>query len=126
MHPLLHLLASRPQLLADHAQAYGELLASELGLASATWKRQALLNAVALCCLGVAAVLVGVALMLWAVVPAAQIHAPWALIVAPLPPIAVALGCLVAARPHGQSKAFDSVKQQVRADLLMLRDAGVV
>lgn len=66
-HPLLHLLLTQPRLLADHVEAYAELVATEIGNVSVAWKRRALLNAVALCCLGVAAVLAGVALMLWAV-----------------------------------------------------------
>ena len=57
LHPLLHLVATQPQLLADHAEAYAELVAEELGDFSVTWKRRALLNAVALCFGGVAAVL---------------------------------------------------------------------
>ena len=67
MHPLFHLLATRPQLLADHAEAYAELVAVEINRMSATWTRLALLNAMALCSLSVALALAGVALMLWAV-----------------------------------------------------------
>ena len=124
LHPLLHLVATQPQLLADHAEAYADMVAAEVGAASAAWKRQALLNAVALCCLGVAAVLAGVALMLWAVIPAADIQAPWALIAAPLLPIAVALGCLWAARARTGGSAFDKLRQQLKADILMLREVS--
>lgn len=122
MHPLLHLIATRPQLLADHAQAYAELLATEIGNVSAAWKRRAILNAVALCCLGVAAVLAGVALMLWAVTPATQLEAPWALIAVPLLPIAVAVGCLLAARAKGDGTPFAGVRRQIEADRAMLRE----
>jgi hypothetical protein len=124
MHPLLRLMATRPQLLVDHVQAYADLLAVEIGLASATWKRLALLNAVALVSLGVAATLAGVALMLWSVTPAAAIHAPWALWVAPLLPLALAVGCVFAARFRGGDAAFDILRQQLGADMLVLRQAG--
>lgn len=124
LHPLVHLLADRPQWFAEHAQAYAELVAAEIGAVSATWKHQALLNAVALCGLAVASVLAGVALMLWAVFPAAQIQAPWALLAAPLLPALLALGCLWAAGRLGNPGAFDSVRRQLQADLTLLREVS--
>jgi len=124
MHPLLHLIATRPQLLAHHAEAYAELVASEIGKVSAAWKRRAMLKAMALCCLGVAAVLAGVALMLWAVIPAAQVQAPWTLIVAPLFPVAVAVWCLLMARWQGDIGSFDNLRRQVQADMSMLREVS--
>jgi hypothetical protein len=125
MHPLLRLIISRPRLLAQHAEAYGELVADEIGAVSAAWKRRALLNGLAVCCLAVAAVLGGVSLMLWAVIPAPQIHAGWALLVAPLFPAVLAVGCLMAARERADGgAAFDRVREQVKADLAMLRAAS--
>jgi len=120
---VLQLVSTQPQLLAEHAEAYAELLGTELGDATDGWKRQALLNAAALCGLGVAAVLAGVALMLWAVLPAAGMRAPWALVVAPLLPAAAALACFVAAHRQ-RDTAFDKVRQQIAADLAMLREAS--
>ena len=126
LHPLLHLVATQPQLLAEHAEAYAEMVAAEVGTVSAAWKRRAVLNAVALCCLGVAAVLAGVALMLWAVIPPTDIHAPWALLAGPLVPAAAALACLLTVRLRnaGNSASFDALRAQVRADIVMLREAG--
>ena len=122
MHPLFHLLATRPQLLADHAEAYAELVAVEVNRMSATWTRLALLNAMALCSLSVALALAGVALMLWAVMPALPAQAPWVLIVVPLLPLAAAVGCLLAMQrgrparglrqssPTGQSRRLDAAR----------------
>lgn len=124
IHPLFLLIATRPQLLADHAEAYAELVATEVGHVSATWKRRSLLYALALSCLAVAAVLAGVALMLWAVIPIASMQAPWVLIVAPLLPMALAAGCLLAARSPGDASGFDTIRQQIKADLAMLREAS--
>jgi len=124
IHPLLHLIATKPQLLADHAEAYADLLGEEFGSASALWKRRALLGAVALCCVGVSAVLAGVALMLWAVIPPADIQAPWALVAAPLLPAALAVGCLLAARTEADTDVFSNVRRQVKADAAMLREAS--
>lgn len=124
LHPLLHLVTSQPQLLADHAEAYADLFGEELGAASAQWKRKALLSAVALCGVGVASVLAGVALMLWAVIPPADIQAPWALIIAPLLPLLVAAACVLAARAQPGGAAFDAMRQQVKADVAMLREVS--
>lgn len=124
LHPLLHLVATQPQLLAEHAEAYAEMVATQVGAVSASWKRRAVLNAVALCCLGVAAVLGGVALMLWAVIPPADIHSPWALLAGPLLPAVAAAACLAAARSGGESAGFGALREQLHADIVMLREAG--
>jgi hypothetical protein len=123
LHPLLRLIATHPQLLVDHVEAYADLLAEEIGHVSTAWKRRTLLQAVALCSVAVAAVLAGVAIMLWATVPLAEMHAPWALVAAPLLPIAIAIGCLVAA---GQltTKNFDNMRQQIKVDMDLLREVG--
>ncbi len=126
-NPLLHLIASRPQLLLDHAAAYAELVATEIGSETQALKRQALLAALGVGSLGVTAVLAGVAAMLWAVIPAAQMQAPWVLLVAPLPPALLALGCLMAARAARtprEGSGFDSVRRQLLADRAMLREVS--
>ena len=124
LHPLLHLVATQPHLLADHAEAYAELVAAEIGTVSTFWKRRAVLNAVALCCVVTAAVLAGVAVMLWAVVPAADIRAPWALVAVPLLPAAAAAICLLAASSVRRAGGFDTLRQQMKADIVMLREAA--
>jgi hypothetical protein len=124
MHPLLRLIASEPERLAEHAQAYAELFTMEVGSASSVWIRRVALYALAGCGLLAAFVLGGVALMLWGVTPAAQIHAPWVMLAAPLVPFALALGCALAARAGGAGAPFEQVRRQVKADLLMLREAG--
>jgi cytochrome bd-type quinol oxidase subunit 2 len=124
LHPLLHLITQRPELLADHAQAYAELAAEEWLAVRSTWLRRLLLMAAALCGCGVAAVLAGVALMLWASTPAAELHAPWALLAAPMLPLAFALCCLLLARLQPGATGFASLREQLLADLAMLREAA--
>jgi hypothetical protein len=123
MHPLLRLIATHPKLLVDHVEAYADLVTEELGHASNAFKRRTLLQAVALCCVVVAAVLAGVALMLWAVVPWAEMPAPWALVAAPFLPVAMAVGCLTAARRQ-TTESFDNLRKQVKADMGMLREVS--
>jgi uncharacterized membrane protein YqjE len=122
MDRLLRLAWSQPQLLAGHAEAYAELASAEFGEAAGSLKRQALLAAAGLCGLAVAAVLGGVALMLWAVTPPLQIHAAWALFVSPLIPAAAGLLCLLLARQAGQAASFATLRRQLQADMALLRE----
>lgn len=122
-HPLLRLIATRPQLLADHVEAYAALVGDEVGATAAVWKRRTLFGATALCLAGVAAVLGGVALMLWAVTPAGALRAPWALIAAPALPALIALWCALEAR-RVQGAAFAELRRQVGIDFSMLRQAS--
>lgn len=124
LHALIQLVSNQPQLLADHAEAYAELFGEELGAASAQWKRKAMLNAAALCGVGVSVVLAGVALMLWAVIPPADIQAPWALIVAPLLPLVAGGVCLWVAQTGAAKASFGAVREQVKADMAMLRQVS--
>ncbi len=123
IHPLLRLIATRPQLLAEHAQAYAELVGEEMEKTTQRWKHSVLLHAVALSLAAVAVVLAGVALMLWAVMAPSSLQAPWALVAAPALPALGAIVCLLSARV-GTSESFVALKQQLAADLVMLREVG--
>ena len=121
MHPLLTLLAFKPQPLLDHAQAYTALFSEEFRLARAQWRRAIILQAVAVSFLGVAIALAGVALMLWAVVPVAQVHTPWLLFATPLGPLVAAIASQMAARKQVQNAVFINLSQQMCADVALLR-----
>lgn len=123
MNPLLALLATRPQLLVDHAQAYAALFNAELALASADWHRRVFLRAMALCSFCVAAGLAGVATMLWftTATPASSL---WVLVTIPVAPLLVTLVCLLLARQSPQSVSFAKLGRQINADMAMLRAAG--
>lgn len=124
LHPLLHLIATKPQVLADHAQAYAELAAVEVGEFSAAWRRRAAFFAAAAFFIALAVVLAGVALMLWSVLPVAQMQAPWALAAVPGGLGAIGAACLVAGRAQNQGSAFATLRQQFKTDLLMLREVA--
>ena len=123
IHPLLRLVATQPELLADHAEAYAGLVSEEIGKTAAAWKKRALVNAIALGSLAVSVVLIGVALMLWAVIPVTTMVAPWALIATPAVPALIAVICAVIGRSRG-TDAFADLKQQLAADLSMLREVS--
>jgi hypothetical protein len=56
-------------LLVEHAAAYASLFGEELAIGSARLRRQLALQVVGLACLMVAAVLLGVGVLLWAALP---------------------------------------------------------
>jgi hypothetical protein len=121
IHPLLRLVATQPHLLADHAEAYAGLVGEEVSQTVAGIKRRVLLSAVALGLLAIAAVLVGVALMLWAVIPRAEMQAPWALLAAPGAPALGGIICLLVGRSQ-PGDAFAALRQQMAADMVLLRE----
>lgn len=121
MHPLLDLLLARPQLLADHAQAYGELFTDEMGQARGALQRWFIWQSLALCALLMAGILAGVAVMLWAMLPGNPPQALWILLVTPVAPFAVALGCWLIARRSRSPKAFALLREQISLDMAMLR-----
>ena len=123
IHPLLRLVATQPQLLADHAEAYGGLVSEEIARSVSGLKQRLLLSAVALGLIAVAVVLGGVALMLWAVIPSASMQAPWALWAVPGVPALIGLVCLLLGR-NQPPNAFSELKQQIAADLSMLREVS--
>ena len=124
IHPLLHLIATKPQLLGDHVEAYAELVGSEVDKASRMWITRVVFYATALLLLTAGLVFSGVALMLWAVVPPSGMSAPWLLVAVPLVTLVAGGVCVLRARTTPERGAFETVKQQLSADLAMLREVS--
>ncbi|HEY4957372.1 MAG TPA: phage holin family protein [Caldimonas sp.] len=124
IHPLLRLAATEPHLLGDHVEAYAALVGEEVTKVSTSWATRIGLYLSALLMVAVGLVLVGVALLLCAVLPASGYPAPWAMIVVPLAPFVIAAICLLVARSRPIEKAFDSVRKQLNADMAMLREVS--
>jgi hypothetical protein len=53
------------------------------------------------------------------------LHAPWLLLAVPLVPLLAGAACAVAAHRMGESEALANLRQQVGADLGMLRQAAL-
>lgn len=123
LHPVLHLLATRPAWLAEHAEAYADLASAELADATAQCGRALLLGALTLCAAGVAVALAGVALMLWAVTPQLPERAAWVLLATPVLPLGLALAGLAVQRSARRGAMFLVLRQQLQADVLLLREA---
>ena len=122
IYPLLRLLATRPQLLLDHCEAYADLLTAEATVASSHWTRKAVLTLAAACSLGVALILTGVAVMIWAVTPVITSSITLALTGAPLVPWILALGCVIAARKRVVGGNMEILREQLSADMALLRE----
>ena len=124
MYHLFRLLATQPDLLAGHAQAYAELTLEDATSMSADVMQKALWYAGLVCCVSVGVALAGVAAMLWATLPEDAFRAPWVLWATPLVPLVAALGCLAGSKRTTQAPAFAQVRQQMAADMQMLREVG--
>lgn len=125
MSPVLHLLVTRPAWVAEHAEGYADLLAAELDDAAASVLRLALLAVLALIALGLGLGLGGMALISWAALPAAaQPQAAWLLWATPALPLVLGLGCLAALWRTGRLALFAVLRQQLQADLVLLRESG--
>jgi hypothetical protein len=124
VHPLLRLVATEPQILGDHVAAYAELVGDEVRKTGSALGRSAALYGGAALLLLIGVIFLGVALMLWATVPAGDLRAPWVLIAVPLVTLAGGIGCFFAARSNPIESAFDNVKAQVNADMAMLREVA--
>lgn len=122
IHPLLRLVATHPHLLADHAQAYGELIGDEIGKTAASWKQRAALTGVAIGLLVFGLGFAGTALLLWAAIPLSAMPMPWLLVAVPAVPLLLGVVFLVYAQRKPES-GFKDLKQQLAADLSLLREA---
>ncbi len=124
VHPLFRLAAARPQLLAEHVAAYTDLLAEELSSTAGIVKRRLALQAVALAGAAVGSVLAGVALMLWAALPADSLRAPWFLVLIPALPWAIALWAAAASGTVDSGDLLATFRRQLADDAAMLRGAA--
>jgi hypothetical protein len=124
IHPLLRLIATEPQVLGDHVEAYADLVGDEVRKTGAAWSLRLGLYAAALCLAGVGLVLAGVALMLWAALPPSGFQAPWVIVAVPGVTFLLALVCILIARRKPVESAFDNVKKQLSADMAMLREVS--
>jgi MFS family permease len=124
LQPLLRLIASRPELLADHAAAYAELAASEWDSAIRAALRRVTLGLIAFLGVLIGVVLAGVAGLLCAVLPIEHMSHPLLLIAIPAAPLVVAAmaGLSLALLPR--EPAFADIKRQLQADFAMLKAAA--
>ncbi len=120
MHPVFRLIAAQPMLLAGHVGAYAGLVSEELLTSAAAVQRRLLWQLAGALSLAVAAVLAGVALLLWASLPPGSAPAGWLFVVTPLLPAVLGLwaGWWAQAHPDGEPLARLRAQLAEDADLL--------
>lgn len=116
LHPVFRTLASRPELLAEHAGAYVDLAAAEVDVAARQVRTRAALMAASLACGALGVGLAGTALLLLAVTPLQEMPAPWALLAAPAVPLGAALGLWWAQGRKSVDLHFSALREQVALD----------
>ncbi|MCO5978139.1 hypothetical protein [Ideonella oryzae] len=127
IHPFFRTLASRPDLLADHAGAYAALAQAELGEAARRWRQRLLWMTVAAVLALLALGLAGVALLLVAALPVAQMPAAWVLAALPATLATLALGLLLWQLRSGRGQTvFDAAlwREQWAQDQALWQEAS--
>ncbi|MDP2407798.1 MAG: hypothetical protein U1D36_06370 [Hydrogenophaga sp.] len=124
IHPVFRLAASQPLLLAEHAAAYASLLGEELVIGSARLKRRLAFQLAGAACLVVAAILLGVALLLWASLPSAGSRFPWLFVLTPVLPAVLGLWALWQAQDREAVEPFATLRLQLAEDAALLRNPG--
>jgi len=123
-HPLLKLLARRPDLLADHLDAYADLASAQVRSTRRELVSRAVLAAVSGVSALLAVLLAGVALLLAAALPADLLARPWALMLIPLLPALVAVAAALKLRASAPLSALGLLREQFSRDAAMLHDAS--
>ena len=124
-HPLLRLVFTQPQLLAEHAKAYTSLVSDEVSKLASISKKIAVLGVAALCFGLISAVLSGVGLMLWAVIIANEMKLSWALLAAPLIPGILCAYCSWLMF-NTKLNAFSEISNQIAEDINLIREGGSI
>jgi uncharacterized membrane protein YqjE len=123
IHPLFRLLVSEPQMLADHVEAYAELVTEEVGAAAARMKRRVMMQVVSVAGFVLGAFFALLALMLWAAVP--ELRAPWVLVAVPAVLLVGGIACrLLAKTPEEETSGMKAIREQFAADAAMLRSVS--
>lgn len=125
-HTLWRLAAGQPQLPAAHVASYAALVRDEGSVSLQRVLLRGRLQALALAGVMVGAVLAGVALMLWAVLPSLPPATAWVLWAAPGAPLAVALLVWALQLRAARVSCFSVLRQQWQADLALLRGAAAL
>lgn len=116
LHPVFRTLVTRPELLTEHVGAYAELAWAEAADAGAGLKRKAVLGVAALACATFGVALAGVAVLLAAVIPFADMPAPWALLLAPGLPLSAAAALYGMQRRQPVDLSFRALRGQLALD----------
>lgn len=116
LHPLLRLLLGRPDLVAEHLEAYAGLAAVEAAEAASALRLKGGLALCAAACAALGTGLAGTAVLLLAALPWQQMPAPWAMALAPALPWLAAALLWRAQRRLAPDLRFLALRQQLATD----------
>lgn len=122
-HPLIRLLASKPHLVANHLGGYVSLASAQAQEAARSLQARLVWTAGAAVGLCSGALLGGVALLIVAAVPVAQMPAPWLLVAAPGVPLLAGALCWLQARQRPVAWSLAPMREQFAADAALLAEA---
>lgn len=120
IHPVFRLLAAQPMLLAGHVGAYAGLASEELLISAAAVQRRLLWQLASAMSLAVAAVLAGVALLLWVARAPGTVPGVWLFVATPLLPAVVGLWAGWQAQAHRSGEPFARLRAQLAEDADLL------
>lgn len=120
IHPVFRLAAAQPMLLAAHVGAYAGLVSEELNTGAAALQRRLLWLLGGALCLAVAAVLAGVALLLWTSRAPGATPAAWLFVVTPLLPAALGLAACRRAQARRHGEPLTRLRAQLAEDAALL------
>lgn len=123
-HPLIRLLASKPQLLVHHMGGYVELASAQAADMAEALQARLRWSVLAVGGLALGAVFAGMALMLVAVVPLADMPQPWLLALVPGVPLLGGAGAWVMARRAEVRWDLAPLREQFAADAALLAEAA--
>lgn len=115
-HSLLRLVASQPELVAEHAQGYMQLAEEELIRFMAYCRLRLWLTVCAVCAATAAVMLAGVSLLLWATTFAGPQAATWMLWAVPAAPALLAGACVLRLRALMLQRPWRAVQAQWALD----------
>jgi len=122
-HPLIKMLVSRPEMLAEHVGAYAELAAAEASQAVDQTRNKVIVGAAAGLLALIGLVLAGVAGLLCAALPMAAMPAPWLLVAVPALPLVAAIAAVLWLRSRPASTSFALLREQMAHDSALLQEA---
>jgi hypothetical protein len=122
-HPLIKMLVSRPEMLAEHVGAYAELAAAEASQAVDQARNKVIVGAAAGVLALVGLVLAGVAGLLCAALPVASMPAPWLLVAVPALPLVAAIGAALWLRSRPAGASFALLREQMAHDSALIQEA---
>lgn len=126
MNPLLRLIATQPNLIVKHMESYARMFGAEVSSSTAAIKRRVFVGGAALLLFLLGLIFAGVALILWAGLPQVRSETSWLLLAVPGLPLALSVLFFMLLKSDSRPVALNKLKAQVKADVALLHETGVL